>query len=71
VFDISQIEGEPLPELETKATGDAGDLMPTLLDVADELDITHQCWLTDSAPARLKPSRLYILCKKRRYECHI
>jgi len=40
VFDISQTEGDPLPELDTEATGDAGDLVPTLLDVADELDIT-------------------------------
>ena len=39
VFDISQTEGEPLPELETDATGDAEDLVPVLLDAADDLDV--------------------------------
>lgn len=40
VFDISQTEGEPLPELETEATGDAEDLVPTLTDAADALGVT-------------------------------
>ncbi|RRJ31869.1 ArdC-like ssDNA-binding domain-containing protein [Halocatena pleomorpha] len=40
VFDISQTEGEPLPELETEATGDAEALVPALTDAADDLDVT-------------------------------
>ncbi|WP_134672261.1 ArdC-like ssDNA-binding domain-containing protein [Halorussus marinus] len=40
VFDVSQTEGEPLPELETEATGDADDLLPTLTGAADELGVT-------------------------------
>ncbi len=40
VFDVSQTEGEPLPELETKATGDAEDLLPRLTAIADELGVT-------------------------------
>ncbi|WP_188873095.1 ImmA/IrrE family metallo-endopeptidase [Halarchaeum rubridurum] len=39
VFDVSQTEGEPLPELETAATGDAGDLVTVLEDAAAELDV--------------------------------
>ncbi|TYL37275.1 DUF955 domain-containing protein [Natronococcus pandeyae] len=39
VFDISQTEGEPLPELETEATGDAGDLVPALLEGAERLNV--------------------------------
>src|SRR6056297_3377786 len=39
VFDVSQTEGEPLPELETAATGDADDLVPALLDAAAALDV--------------------------------
>ncbi|MFD1570497.1 ArdC-like ssDNA-binding domain-containing protein [Halorubrum laminariae] len=39
VFDVSQTEGEPLPELESEATGDADDLVPALLDAADDLDV--------------------------------
>jgi hypothetical protein len=39
VFDVSQTEGEPLPELETEATGDAEDLVPVLRDAADDLDV--------------------------------
>ena len=39
VFDISQTDGESLPELETEATGDAEDLVPVLLDAADDLDV--------------------------------
>jgi len=40
VFDVSQTEGEPLPELETEATGNADDLVPALTDAADELGVT-------------------------------
>jgi len=40
VFDISQTEGERLPELETEATGDADDLVPALTDAADDLGVT-------------------------------
>ncbi|WP_254544900.1 ArdC-like ssDNA-binding domain-containing protein [Halomarina pelagica] len=40
VFDVSQTEGEPLPELETEATGDAEDLVPALTDAADDLGVT-------------------------------
>jgi len=40
VFDISQTEGESLPELETEATGDATDLVPALTEAADELGVT-------------------------------
>ena len=40
VFDISQTEGEPLPELETEATGDAEDLVSALTDVAADLGVT-------------------------------
>lgn len=39
VFDISQTEGEPLPELETDAAGDAEDLVPALVDAADDLGV--------------------------------
>ncbi|ELZ20835.1 LtrC-like protein [Halosimplex carlsbadense 2-9-1] len=40
VFDVSQTEGEPLPELETRAKGDAGDLVGQLFDIADEVGIS-------------------------------
>ena len=40
VFDVSQTEGEPLPELETEATGDPNDLVPTLTDAAADLGVT-------------------------------
>ncbi|MFC7233465.1 DUF955 domain-containing protein [Saliphagus sp. GCM10025308] len=40
VFDLSQTEGEPLPELETEATGDAEDLVLALTEAADELGVT-------------------------------
>ena len=39
VFDVSQTKGEPLPELETAATGDAGDLVAALEDAAADLDV--------------------------------
>jgi len=40
VFDISQTEGEPLPELDTEATGEAGDLVDHLTETADKLGVT-------------------------------
>src|SRR6056297_1770295 len=40
VFDVSQTEGEPLPDLDTEATGDAGDLVEQLTVAADELGVT-------------------------------
>jgi len=40
VFDVSQTEGEPLPELDTAATGEAGDLVSRLTEVAGELGVT-------------------------------
>ena len=40
VFDVSQTEGEPLPELETETTGDAENLVPALQKAADELGVT-------------------------------
>ncbi|WP_226483276.1 DUF955 domain-containing protein [Natrinema amylolyticum] len=39
IFDISQTEGEPLPELETEASGDASELLPALLEAASALDV--------------------------------
>ncbi|GAB7010808.1 hypothetical protein JCM31271_27510 [Halorubrum trueperi] len=40
VFDVSQTEGEPLPELETEATGDGDGVVPALTDAADDLGVT-------------------------------
>jgi len=37
VFDVSQTEGAPLPKLEHEATGDAGDLVEQLRDVAHQV----------------------------------
>jgi hypothetical protein len=42
VFDVSQTEGEPLPELDTAASGDGEELVSALLDVADELELDVQ-----------------------------
>ena len=39
VFDVSQTEGEPLPELDTAIVGEADDLVPRLVDIADDLDV--------------------------------
>jgi hypothetical protein len=39
VFDVAQTEGEPLPDLDTEAVGEAGDLVPSLRDGADELGV--------------------------------
>ncbi|WP_394346239.1 M78 family metallopeptidase domain-containing protein [Halorussus ruber] len=40
VFDVSQTEGEPRPELETEATGDADHLVPALKDAAADIGVT-------------------------------
>lgn len=40
VFDVAQTEGEPLPELDTAATGDADDLWPALRSVAPQVEGT-------------------------------
>ena len=40
VFDVSQTEGEPLPDLDTEATGVAGDLVEQLTAAADDLGVT-------------------------------
>ena len=42
VFDVSQTAGEPVPELNTEATGEAGDLVDRVIAVADELGVTVQ-----------------------------
>lgn len=47
MFDISQTDGEPLPDLDTEATGDAGDLVGQLTDASDELGVTVQIIPTD------------------------
>jgi hypothetical protein len=39
VFDVSQTAGEPLPNLDTDATGEAETLVPALVVAADELGI--------------------------------
>src|SRR6056297_1790717 len=39
VFDVSQTEGEPLPELETAATGNGRDLVERLIEVAEDLGV--------------------------------
>ncbi len=39
MFDISQTEGEPLPELETEAHGDPDGLVEDLLDATDEIGV--------------------------------
>lgn len=40
VFDLSQTEDEPLPDLDTEVTGDGCTLLPSLLNAADTLDIS-------------------------------
>ena len=39
VFDISQTDGEPLPELETEATDEADKLVPALLEAVSSLEV--------------------------------
>ncbi|QKY20523.1 DUF955 domain-containing protein [Halolamina sp. CBA1230] len=50
VFDVSQTEGEPLPDLDTAATGDAGDLVDQLTAAADELGVTVRIVPDDDWP---------------------
>ncbi len=40
MFDVTQTEGKPLPDLDREATGDPGNLVSRLTDAADELDVT-------------------------------
>jgi hypothetical protein len=40
VFDVSQTDGEPLPELDTEAPGDAGGLVTQLTAADDDLGVT-------------------------------
>lgn len=40
VFDVSQTEGEPLPELETEATAEGEGLVSAPTDAADDLGVT-------------------------------
>ena len=40
VFDVSQTEGEPLPELETDVYGEADDLVPAALAAAEPLGVS-------------------------------
>jgi antirestriction protein ArdC len=54
VFDISQTEGEPLPELEREAHGDADWLLGALQQIADDWDIAvgivaEEAWSHGSA----------------------
>jgi hypothetical protein len=50
VFDISQTEGEPLPELETDATGEADGLLGALLAAADEVGVIVDVVSSDAWP---------------------
>ena len=42
VFDVSQTDGEPLPDLDTAARGNGSQLVSGLLDAADDLEIEIQ-----------------------------
>ena len=42
VFDVYQTEGEPLPELDTAATGVVEDLFPAVVDAAADLGVTAE-----------------------------
>ncbi|GAD52497.1 hypotheical conserved protein [Halarchaeum acidiphilum MH1-52-1] len=60
VFDVSQTDGEPLPDLDTAATGDAGDLVDVLEDAATTLDVAVRVvdgneWLHGKAEGICKP----------------
>jgi len=39
VFDVSQTEGEPLPELDTETMGDSNGLLPAICNAADSLGV--------------------------------
>ena len=61
VFDISQTEGEPLPDLDTAAQGDGADLVPALRSTADTFDIEVRIvppsrWAHGEARGICKPS---------------
>ncbi|MFC6764583.1 ArdC-like ssDNA-binding domain-containing protein [Natrinema soli] len=47
VFDVSQTDGEPLPDLETEAYGEASNLVPALLESAEQLDVDAQIVSSD------------------------
>ncbi|WP_188884300.1 ImmA/IrrE family metallo-endopeptidase [Halarchaeum grantii] len=62
VFDVSQTEGEPLPELKTAATGDAGNLVSTLEDAANDFNVDVEIvgseeWIHGQAEGICKPRR--------------
>lgn len=61
VFDISQTEGEPLPDLETEAAGDPGELVPALLDSADSLGVETRI----VAPEEWSYGEVKGVCKQR------
>ncbi|WP_136591518.1 ArdC-like ssDNA-binding domain-containing protein [Salinigranum halophilum] len=42
VFDVSQTDGEPLPDLETEAVGGNGELLPALLNATDEFGLSAE-----------------------------
>jgi hypothetical protein len=42
VFDVSQTDGEPLPDLKTEAVGGDGALLPALLNSADEFGLSAE-----------------------------
>jgi hypothetical protein len=50
VFDVSQTEGEPLPELETAATGAADALLPAVVEAAAALDVTTEIIAPEAWP---------------------
>ncbi|QLD90372.1 DUF955 domain-containing protein [Natronomonas salina] len=62
VFDVSQTDGEPLPELDTAATGEAGDLVSWLTEAAEELGVavrivSEEEWPHGDAKGVCKPLR--------------
>ncbi|MXR40797.1 DUF955 domain-containing protein [Halobaculum sp. WSA2] len=62
VFDISQTEGEPLPELDHEATGEAGDLVERLIDAASQLGasveiVADGAWEHGDANGICRPAR--------------
>lgn len=48
VFDVSQTEGEPLPELETAAAGDAGDLLSRVQSAAEDIGVSVRIVAADA-----------------------
>jgi hypothetical protein len=47
VFDVSQTEGEPLPELNTAATGEGEEMVSALLEAADDFNLDVRVVDTD------------------------